>query len=623
MSSLDSNFEEILRNLGFGRENPYQTCGFNPSNNMTNFTSNVTFNSSIKKRDTRNTELDIVNTGSAELDKIKSEFINLFKAHVLKPAPNETSKSKSKVLEGIFSFLHKNVPFNSSCYVQKFTNQSLQPKMTIVDEWNLRDERKYLVPLASSIFMLGGIVGSFVFALMSDIHGRKRAFLCSILLYSVSSVLPAIWSPHYIVFSIYRFFQGMSHSGNFMCHMVLLSELLPKEKKFLFTFVSTIFFTLGHILLAIMAYYLPNWKNLQLATGIISAFYVLLLYFIDESVYWLVAKGKMKRASKLIIKAARFNGKLKNSGTMFKFNNIVTSLREEYHHITPTNNTQTFDKSKDGLLKNDNKTESDLATLSVPLVKPENIEEMENIIEVKEKTTMDKLKLRWPLMRKNILTPKTKDIDKNLDMTEHLRFRDIFVKPILRARTFMAALSTFFLYQLHMALIFGSHLLPGNQYINFSLTGLTEIPINLIGLYALKIGRRKPLILFNTLTALALLIRWLIPTLSGRPINNALNIALYMIGRSFNGGALVITFLYIAEIYPTEIRNSGYGFNNAVSRAGYMISPFISYLEKYHTAYFPLLMVVFCFLSSLFTAFLPPTKNKAMAKNLSDLTKNN
>ena len=48
---------------------------------------------------------------------------------------------------------------------------------TVITEFDLFCKRNYLVPLVNSFFMLGILLGSVIFAVLSDLYGRKNILL--------------------------------------------------------------------------------------------------------------------------------------------------------------------------------------------------------------------------------------------------------------------------------------------------------------------------------------------------------------------------------------------------------------------------------------------------------------
>ncbi|XP_074649709.1 organic cation transporter protein-like [Tubulanus polymorphus] len=76
------------------------------------------------------------------------------------------------------------------------------------------------------------------------------------------------------------------------------------------TFASQIMFvwwSLGMMLLDLMAYFIRNWRHLQLAVALMPFITVIDIWLIPESVPWLLSKGKVEQAEEIVKKAAAFN----------------------------------------------------------------------------------------------------------------------------------------------------------------------------------------------------------------------------------------------------------------------------------------------------------------------------
>lgn len=68
-------------------------------------------------------------------------------------------------------------------------------------------------------------------------------------------------------------------------------------------------FAVGQITLALFAWAIPDWKTLTRVLYAPSIVFIFYYYFIEESIRWLLSKGKKKEAAKIIFKAAIINKK--------------------------------------------------------------------------------------------------------------------------------------------------------------------------------------------------------------------------------------------------------------------------------------------------------------------------
>ncbi|CAK9298864.1 unnamed protein product [Gordionus sp. m RMFG-2023] len=425
---------------------------------------------------------------------------------------------------------------------------------SIIAEWDLVCRLDYLVPLAASVFMGGSVPGAIIFSILSDKYGRRYMLFYSTSFYSISTILSS-FAPRYFIFVTLRFIQGIMHAGTFVIHIVILTELLPKEKRYLIPILATLCMSIGCPLLALVSFMIPAWRNLQLVAGLMLALYVLSTFFLDESIYWLADNGYSHRAKSLIIKAAKWN---------------KCQLPPDFERVS----IEVYSKNheKDGGLTG--------------------------------------------------YKPKIEYEDSELKSEPRIAvFKDLFTHPELRRRNLLIAFGTFFMSQVYMGLTFTTNVLPGSIYVNFTLIGLTELPGKLLSLFAIKIGRRKPIFLLNSLSALFLCCQIFLPLFEESNGKDILNIILFMTSRSLIGGSIAIIFVLISEVFPTSVRNTGYGLNNSLTRLGFLISPFVFYLQNINVVLLPLVMAGLNMLSAVLISLLPPTKGIPLPESLDDLDK--
>ncbi len=56
-------------------------------------------------------------------------------------------------------------------------NISFEMENTVITEFDLFCKKNHLVPLVNSFFMLGILLGSVIFGVLSDLYGRKNILL--------------------------------------------------------------------------------------------------------------------------------------------------------------------------------------------------------------------------------------------------------------------------------------------------------------------------------------------------------------------------------------------------------------------------------------------------------------
>uniref|UniRef100_A0A8B9S0S0 Solute carrier family 22 member 13 n=1 Tax=Accipiter nisus TaxID=211598 RepID=A0A8B9S0S0_9AVES len=168
---------------------------------------------------------------------------------------------------------------------------SAQPP-SLLTEFDLVCDRKDLNDISQSIYMMGLFLGSMIFGPLSDRIGRRPVILISIFLQGLFGVGIA-FVPHFYVYMAFRCVVGASVSG---ITMTLLAVL-----------ISHCCFAIGQMILAGLSYGIRNWRLLEIAGSapIFALFFY--IWVLPESARWLVTKGRIEEAKKVLQKAASIN----------------------------------------------------------------------------------------------------------------------------------------------------------------------------------------------------------------------------------------------------------------------------------------------------------------------------
>ncbi|KAL2077665.1 hypothetical protein ACEWY4_027169 [Coilia grayii] len=178
---------------------------------------------------------------------------------------------------------------------------------TIVTEWNLVCDDAWKAPFTLTVFFLGVLAGSFCSGITSDRYGRKPTFLITMMLQTLFSVLQST-SNSYEMFCVLYFAAGMAYVSNYCAAFVLGSELLSKSARMSFGILGVCScFAIGYTILPLFAYFIRDWRTLQLALSLLGFLYIPLWWYIPESPRWLITQGRLQEAEAIIRAAAKKN----------------------------------------------------------------------------------------------------------------------------------------------------------------------------------------------------------------------------------------------------------------------------------------------------------------------------
>uniref|UniRef100_A0A0K2T5E1 Major facilitator superfamily (MFS) profile domain-containing protein n=1 Tax=Lepeophtheirus salmonis TaxID=72036 RepID=A0A0K2T5E1_LEPSM len=155
--------------------------------------------------------------------------------------------------------------------------------------------------------------------------------------------------------------------------------------------------------------------------------------------------------------------------------------------------------------------------------------------------------------------------------------------------------------------------LGGNIYINFFLSGLVEIPSYIITFLLLsRLGRRWLLVVYSFMSGVMCICAGL--------FEYGIIMSIFsLFGKFCVSGSFSILYLYTAELYPTELRNTVVGIASMCGRIGGICAPFIASLQDI-SMYLPFILMGFlAIISGLASFFLPETLGSKLPECINDI----
>ncbi|XP_061171144.1 organic cation transporter protein-like [Saccostrea echinata] len=245
-----------------------------------------------------------------------SEGIRYSKCEVFKRRLNATQRTEIQAV-------HNSSLYSHECRRWVFDKREFDS--TFVTEDNLVCRKKLHRTHATMTFMAGFTAGSFGIGVLSDGFGRKLALMFSILLH-VGSNIPLSFITDFWVFSTLRFFSGVSVGGLISTTYVMNLELVGPRMRMWAGMFFQLFWGLGVLLLAAIAFLIRDWRYLNLATSLPTILFLSYYWLVPESTRWLIVRGRHKEAEKIFQHAAKVN-KRKCPDRIFKGNENETTNR--------------------------------------------------------------------------------------------------------------------------------------------------------------------------------------------------------------------------------------------------------------------------------------------------------
>ncbi|XP_062429437.1 solute carrier family 22 member 7 isoform X1 [Rhea pennata] len=178
---------------------------------------------------------------------------------------------------------------------------------TIATQWDLVCEQRGLNQATATFFFIGVTVGAVIFGYLSDRYGRKTMLLVSLVCSVIFGMLSAA-STSYSMLAVTRTLTGVALSGISLIILPLGMEWVDVQHRTLSGILTSIFWSIGNMLLALIAYLVRDWRWLLVAVTSPCLLSIVCLWWVPESARWLIANGKVKQAHRHLLRCARMNG---------------------------------------------------------------------------------------------------------------------------------------------------------------------------------------------------------------------------------------------------------------------------------------------------------------------------
>ncbi|XP_039755231.1 organic cation transporter protein-like [Pararge aegeria] len=181
---------------------------------------------------------------------------------------------------------------------------------TIISDWNLVCSKHWYIHLTQCIMMWGVLLGGIIFGIIADKYGRKTPLMIGITTQCIMSYITSIL-PSYGLFLICWFILAIASGGIGIISFVLSMEVVGGKWRTLIPIVYHVPFGLGNTVMAVLAYWLRDWRKLEFALASVSSFYMFYWILITESPKWLLATAQTDKALDVLRIAARQNNREK------------------------------------------------------------------------------------------------------------------------------------------------------------------------------------------------------------------------------------------------------------------------------------------------------------------------
>ncbi|XP_040920314.1 solute carrier family 22 member 2-like [Toxotes jaculatrix] len=179
-------------------------------------------------------------------------------------------------------------------------------RKSFVTEFDLVCSDGWLVDMFQSTLNVGFLAGSFAFGYLADRFGRKMSFLMSNILNVISGIVVAV-APNYITILVFRTLLGFGVKGGWMACYVLMTEIVGVEYRRTVGILYQMIFSVGVLILPLLAYFITDWRWLQVTFTVPYVLFLSYYWFIPESPRWLISQKNSAKALEITQAMAKEN----------------------------------------------------------------------------------------------------------------------------------------------------------------------------------------------------------------------------------------------------------------------------------------------------------------------------
>ncbi len=176
----------------------------------------------------------------------------------------------------------------------------------------------------TSSALIGCMVGALACVFMADKYGRKRLLIIAGLLFTISAIGTAL-ATTFFWFNFYRIVGGVAMGIALNLSPMYIAEIAPPEKRGMYVSINQLLIMLGVLMAQIVNWQIAlmdtdlsvnatnetiaqswsglyGWRWMFGAETLPAILFFLLMFFVPESVRWLVKNGQVEKAEQILLK---------------------------------------------------------------------------------------------------------------------------------------------------------------------------------------------------------------------------------------------------------------------------------------------------------------------------------
>uniref|UniRef100_A0A1A9VI56 Major facilitator superfamily (MFS) profile domain-containing protein n=1 Tax=Glossina austeni TaxID=7395 RepID=A0A1A9VI56_GLOAU len=175
---------------------------------------------------------------------------------------------------------------------------------SIVIDFDLVCERDIYPTIGLAALNVGGPIGVYLFGLLNDRAGRRTSYFSCLTTLLAGSLMTSL-STDFWTWAGSRVIVGLTIPAVYQIPFIISLELVGENYRSFVTVMTCTFYTSGIMLLACVTYLERDWVKLSYYTSVPFYAYFLYLFVMPESPRWLLMRGRLEEALKVLQTMAR------------------------------------------------------------------------------------------------------------------------------------------------------------------------------------------------------------------------------------------------------------------------------------------------------------------------------
>lgn len=179
---------------------------------------------------------------------------------------------------------------------------------SFVTEYDLVCDKATMAAFASSVFYIGGLVGSVISGIVADAYGRKIVLIVSLTITIISSICCS-YTKSILQLTLVRGLLGSAQMTCYSIAFIILSEFIAPSYRTISANMFQLTLCMSQVCVDFAAYFERSWRDLQIYAALPSSLALLFFFLLPESPRWLLSVNRKEEAERSLEKINKMNGK--------------------------------------------------------------------------------------------------------------------------------------------------------------------------------------------------------------------------------------------------------------------------------------------------------------------------